>query len=89
MAAYQSALSDLGWTAPSSSGATTSSGQSASWKPSTATTTTVESDYDFMDQDPSDPANTVTSLIDSYLGKHDKKLKCGHKRGDPDHIEAA
>ena len=46
-------------------------------------------DWSFEDQDPSDPANTVTSLITSYLGKHDKKLKCGHKRGDPDHIEAA
>ena len=91
MAAYQSALADYGWTAPSSSsssGPTTSSGQSINWNSTGPSTTTAE-DYDFMDQDPSDPANTVTSLIDSYLGKHDKKLKCGHKRGDPDHIEAA
>ena len=30
----------------------------------------------------------VLSLIDEYLNKHDDKLKCGHKKGDPDHLEA-
>lgn len=30
----------------------------------------------------------ILSLIDEYLHKHDDDdLKCGHKRGDPDHIE--
>ena len=31
----------------------------------------------------------ILSLIESYLDKHDDKLKCGHKTGDPDHIEDA
>ena len=31
----------------------------------------------------------ILSLIEEYLHKHDDDLKCGHKRGDPDHIEDA
>ena len=30
----------------------------------------------------------VLSRIDAYLDKHDRKrMKCGHKRGDPNHLE--
>ena len=31
----------------------------------------------------------LLSLIEEYLHKHDDDddLKCGHKKGDPDHIE--
>lgn len=32
----------------------------------------------------------VLSLIDTYLDKHDsRRLKCGHREDDPDHIENA
>ena len=89
MADYRSAIQDYGGLPSSSS----SSGQTASVGTNPNRVAPVSGgamdDWSFEDQDPSDPANTITSLIDSYLGKHDKKLKCGHKRGDPDHIEAA
>ncbi len=89
MADYRSAIQDYGGLPSSSS----SSGQTASVGTNPNRVAPVSGgamdDWSFEDQDPSDPANTVTSLITSYLGKHDKKLKCGHKRGDPDHIEAA
>ena len=30
----------------------------------------------------------VLSRIDAYLDKYDRKrMKCGHKRGDPNHLE--
>ena len=30
---------------------------------------------------------SILSLIEEYLNKHDDDLKCGHKKGDPNHIE--
>ena len=33
--------------------------------------------------------NTVVKLITKYLAKQTKRLKCGHKKGDPNHLEAA
>jgi len=31
----------------------------------------------------------VLKLITKYLSKQSKRLKCGHKKGDPNHLEAA
>lgn len=35
-----------------------------------------------------DTANLV-KLINRYLAKQTKLLKCGHKKDDPNHLEAA
>jgi len=31
----------------------------------------------------------LLKLITKYLSKQAKQLKCGHKKGDPNHVEAA
>jgi hypothetical protein len=31
----------------------------------------------------------ILKLITKYLSKQAKRLKCGHKKGDPNHLEAA
>jgi hypothetical protein len=33
--------------------------------------------------------NNLVKLITKYLSKQDKRFKCGHKKGDPNHLEAA
>jgi hypothetical protein len=33
--------------------------------------------------------NNLVKLITKYLAKQSKLLKCGHKKGDPNHLEAA
>ncbi len=33
--------------------------------------------------------NTLVNLITKYLAKQAKSLKCGHKKDDPNHLEAA
>ena len=31
----------------------------------------------------------IVKLINKYLAKQTKRLKCGHKKGDLNHLEAA